>query len=152
MAPDHTVPYGTSLFRHAFPGTACQATIGMSLRDVASVAGDTAQGILWVQDGIVGWRAAGTTLAIPFVLSDHPKNRRGFQDGRPLRNAIPYSAASLTRSGISGSPLLNASAQAAKKRSKPPGTRTTATAASSFPVTLGACGIPCPYRTKSVNG
>ena len=28
-------PTGRFLFRHAFPGTACQATIGMSLRDVA---------------------------------------------------------------------------------------------------------------------
>ena len=32
---DHTVPYGTVPFLHAFPGTACQATIGRSLRDVA---------------------------------------------------------------------------------------------------------------------
>jgi hypothetical protein len=32
-APDHTVPYGTVLFGGAFPGTSCQATIGLSLRD-----------------------------------------------------------------------------------------------------------------------
>ena len=32
-APDHTVPYGTDLFEDAFPGTSCQATIGLSLRD-----------------------------------------------------------------------------------------------------------------------
>src|SRR5271166_4965163 len=70
------------------------------------------------------------------------KTRRGFQDGGPLRNSIPYSAASLTRSGISGSPLLNSSAQAAKKRSKPPGTHTTTAAPASFPITVGAWGIP----------
>jgi predicted ATPase len=33
-----------------------------------SVAGDTAQGISWLEDGIEGWRAPGTTLAIPFQL------------------------------------------------------------------------------------
>ena len=33
-APDHTVPYGTVLSEDAFPGTSCQATIGVSLRDV----------------------------------------------------------------------------------------------------------------------
>jgi hypothetical protein len=32
-APDHTVPYGTVLSRDAFPGTSCQATINLSLRD-----------------------------------------------------------------------------------------------------------------------
>ena len=32
-APDHTVPYGTVLSRDAFPGTSCQATIVLSLRD-----------------------------------------------------------------------------------------------------------------------
>jgi hypothetical protein len=32
-APDHTVPYGTVLSEGAFPGTSCQATIGVSLRD-----------------------------------------------------------------------------------------------------------------------
>src|ERR1700730_17386557 len=28
-APDHTVPYGTILSRGVFPGTSCQATIGV---------------------------------------------------------------------------------------------------------------------------
>jgi hypothetical protein len=28
-APDHTVPYGTVLWRDAFPGTSCRATIGV---------------------------------------------------------------------------------------------------------------------------
>ena len=28
-APDHTVPYGIDLSRYAFPGTSCQATIGV---------------------------------------------------------------------------------------------------------------------------
>ena len=32
-APDHTVPYGTVLSRGAVPGTSCQATIGLPLRD-----------------------------------------------------------------------------------------------------------------------
>jgi hypothetical protein len=32
-APDHTVPYGTVLSRDTFPGTSCQATIVLSLRD-----------------------------------------------------------------------------------------------------------------------
>src|ERR1700730_7015100 len=32
-APDHTVPYGTVLSKDAFPGTSCQATIMLSLRD-----------------------------------------------------------------------------------------------------------------------
>jgi hypothetical protein len=32
-AADHTVPYGTVLWRDAFPGTSCQATIMLSLRD-----------------------------------------------------------------------------------------------------------------------
>src|SRR5208283_2562298 len=32
-APDHTVPYGTVLSKDAFPGTSCQATIAVSLRD-----------------------------------------------------------------------------------------------------------------------
>jgi hypothetical protein len=32
-APDHTVPYGTVLSRGNIPGTSCQATIGLSLRD-----------------------------------------------------------------------------------------------------------------------
>ena len=32
-APDHTVPYGTALWRDAFPGTSCLATIMLSLRD-----------------------------------------------------------------------------------------------------------------------
>ena len=31
---DHTVPYGTGFRGGAFPGTSCQATIGVSLRDV----------------------------------------------------------------------------------------------------------------------
>jgi predicted ATPase len=34
-----------------------------------SVGGDTAQGISWIQDGIEGWRATGTTFLIPFVLA-----------------------------------------------------------------------------------
>src|SRR3984957_13563693 len=29
FVPDHTVPYGTVLSRDAFPGTSCQATIGV---------------------------------------------------------------------------------------------------------------------------
>src|SRR6202035_2843292 len=29
FVPDHTVPYGTVLSREAFPGTSCQATIGV---------------------------------------------------------------------------------------------------------------------------
>jgi hypothetical protein len=29
FVPDHTVPYGTVLSRDAFPGTSCQATIGL---------------------------------------------------------------------------------------------------------------------------
>ena len=29
FVPDHTVPYGTVLSRDAFPGTSCQATIGI---------------------------------------------------------------------------------------------------------------------------
>jgi hypothetical protein len=29
FVPDHTVPYGTALSRDAFPGTSCQATIGV---------------------------------------------------------------------------------------------------------------------------
>ena len=29
LVPDHTVPYGTVLSREAFPGTSCQATIGV---------------------------------------------------------------------------------------------------------------------------
>jgi hypothetical protein len=33
VAPDHTVPYGTVLSRDAYPGTSCQATIVLSLRD-----------------------------------------------------------------------------------------------------------------------
>src|SRR5271157_1358938 len=33
-----------------------------------SVAGDTAQGISWIEDGIEGWRAPGTTLTLPFSL------------------------------------------------------------------------------------
>src|SRR5271165_2630190 len=32
-APNHTVPYGTVLSKDAFPGTSCQATIAVSLRD-----------------------------------------------------------------------------------------------------------------------
>jgi hypothetical protein len=31
--PDHTVPYGTVPSTDAFPGTSCQATIVLSLRD-----------------------------------------------------------------------------------------------------------------------
>jgi hypothetical protein len=33
-APDHSVPYADGSFEDAFPGTSCQATIGVSLRDV----------------------------------------------------------------------------------------------------------------------
>jgi hypothetical protein len=33
------------------------------------VAGDTAQGISWIQDGIAGWRAAGATIAVPYCLA-----------------------------------------------------------------------------------
>ena len=33
-APDHTVPYGTLHSVDDFPGTSCQATIMLSLRDV----------------------------------------------------------------------------------------------------------------------
>jgi hypothetical protein len=33
-----------------------------------SVTGDTAQGISWIEDGIKGWRAPGTTLILPFSL------------------------------------------------------------------------------------
>src|ERR1700722_5573145 len=29
FVPDHTVPYGTVLSRDGFPGTSCQATIGV---------------------------------------------------------------------------------------------------------------------------
>jgi hypothetical protein len=36
--PDHTVPYGTVLWRGAFPGTSCQATIAPSLRDISQQA------------------------------------------------------------------------------------------------------------------
>jgi hypothetical protein len=32
-APDHTVPYGTVLWRDAYPGTSCLATIALSLRN-----------------------------------------------------------------------------------------------------------------------
>jgi hypothetical protein len=35
-APDHTVPYGTVPSMDAFPGTSCQATIVLSLRDALS--------------------------------------------------------------------------------------------------------------------
>ena len=38
-APDHTVPYGTVLSEDAFSGTSCQATTGMSLRDVTPIVG-----------------------------------------------------------------------------------------------------------------
>src|SRR5262249_1350379 len=34
-----------------------------------SVAGDTAQGIWWIQEGIEGWRAPGATLAVPYCLA-----------------------------------------------------------------------------------
>jgi predicted ATPase len=34
-----------------------------------SVAGDTAQGISWLQDGIEGWRAPGVMLAVPYWLA-----------------------------------------------------------------------------------
>jgi len=34
-----------------------------------SVTGDPAQGISWIQDGIEGWRALGTTLSVPFGLA-----------------------------------------------------------------------------------
>jgi hypothetical protein len=33
LLPDHAVPCETVLSRDAFPGTSCQATIGVSLRD-----------------------------------------------------------------------------------------------------------------------
>jgi adenylate cyclase len=33
-----------------------------------SVTGETAQGISWIQAGIEGWRAPGTTLNLPFAL------------------------------------------------------------------------------------
>ena len=33
ICTNHTVPYGTSLWVGAFPGTSCQATINLSLRD-----------------------------------------------------------------------------------------------------------------------
>jgi hypothetical protein len=55
-----------------------------------------------------------------------------------IENSIPYSLASLMRSGISGSPFLNSSAQAAKKRSKQSGMQSTVTMSVSFPVTFGA--------------
>jgi hypothetical protein len=32
-APDQTLPYGTAIWRDAFPGTSCLATIILSLRD-----------------------------------------------------------------------------------------------------------------------
>jgi hypothetical protein len=35
---DHTVPYGTALWGGAFPGTSCQATIVLSLRDISQQA------------------------------------------------------------------------------------------------------------------
>jgi predicted ATPase len=34
-----------------------------------SVAGDTAQGISWIQNGIEGWRAPGVMLAVPLFLA-----------------------------------------------------------------------------------
>jgi hypothetical protein len=35
---DHTVPYGTALWGGAVPGTSCQATIVLSLRDISQQA------------------------------------------------------------------------------------------------------------------
>ena len=37
-APDHTVPYGTALWGGSVPGTSCQATIAVSLRDISQQA------------------------------------------------------------------------------------------------------------------
>jgi predicted ATPase len=34
-----------------------------------SVAGDTAEGISWIENGIENWRATGTTLALAFLLA-----------------------------------------------------------------------------------
>jgi predicted ATPase len=36
---------------------------------VRSVAGDTAIGISWIEEGIENWRATGTTFTIPFSLA-----------------------------------------------------------------------------------
>jgi len=38
IATDHTVPYGTALWGGAAPGTSCQATIVLSLRDISQQA------------------------------------------------------------------------------------------------------------------
>jgi predicted ATPase len=44
-------------------------TAGQIFRGWArSVAGDTAEGISWIENGIDGWRAHGTTLCLPFLL------------------------------------------------------------------------------------
>jgi hypothetical protein len=56
-----------------------------------------------------------------------------FQFGGMDTNSIPYSPASLTTTGNSGSPFLNSSPQAAKKRSKPPSSHTTTTVSFLFP-------------------
>jgi predicted ATPase len=45
-------------------------TVGRVYRGWArSVAGDAAEGVSWIEDGIEDWRATGTTLAMPFMLA-----------------------------------------------------------------------------------
>ena len=45
-------------------------TVGQMLRGWArSVAGDAAEGVSWIEDGIEDWRATGTTLCMPFMLA-----------------------------------------------------------------------------------
>ena len=49
-APDHTVPYGTVPSTDAFPGTSCQATIVLSLRDALADIAQHAGGTLYLLD------------------------------------------------------------------------------------------------------
>jgi predicted ATPase len=52
--------------RHSF---AHWLTIGFIFRGWArSVSGDTAEGLSWIEDGIVDWRATGAMLQVPYYL------------------------------------------------------------------------------------
>ena len=94
--PDHTLPYGTVLLRDAIPGTSCQATISLSLRDKSywPIEGYGIKFRLWAlawvyisnetcPEGqqklglVLGFAGASFAVALPQAGRWYPPNMRG---------------------------------------------------------------------------
>src|SRR3984957_7924437 len=98
FVPDHTVPYGTVLSRDAFPGTSCQATIGVvppgrAGRHFATASSESLLRI--VPEGRCDRslaRSAWNNQTKLALTSCHPRIETKTTDGliRPYRTKVPY--------------------------------------------------------------